>query len=113
MAGAALSLKGFAGEVFGLLTQDGVARHVFRVAVVGALRVVVGEAVGERGAGLAMVGAGGFFSGMGGDGLVVVAGEGGTAALDAAGGSPVVEAVGTFDAVGAAPCVRLVVASEI
>ena len=101
MAGAALSLKGFAGEVFGLLTQDGVARHVFRVAVVGALGVVVGEAVGQGGAGLAVLGAGGLVAGMGGDSLVVVAGKGGATALDAASGGPVVEAVGTFNAVGA------------
>ena len=73
-ADGAFALEGFAGEVFGLLAQLGVARHVVRGAVVTGLGVVVFEAGGKVSAGVALLAVGDFGADMGGGGLVVVTG---------------------------------------
>ena len=98
---AAFAAKGLACEVLRLLAQGGVAGDFVGVgAVVGGLRVVVFEAGRERVSGVALTGACGFVAAVGGDGLVVVAGELGLAGLELSAAAPVVDGVLGFDAVG-------------
>ena len=102
VADAALAGEGFADLVFALLAEFGVALDFSGVStVVLALGVVVFKTVGESGSRLSVLGASGVVTDMGGDGLVVVAGELGVTGLDLAGGVPLVEGVVGFDAVGA------------
>ena len=97
--------EGLAGEVLGLLAQFGIARHFVGVAaVVAGLRVVVFEAVAERGqrlAGIPQIDVGVVFPHVGGYRLIVVARERTPAGLDLAFGGPGVDGVVGFDTVGA------------